>query len=171
MGFREIKVEELNFNPFTRIGKDWMLISAGTEEKWNTMTASWGGVGVFWGKNAVTVYIRPQRYTKEFVDGNDTFSIAFFKDGHREALSLCGTVSGRDVDKVRESGLTPYFVEGTPACEEADLVITCKKMYHTEMSQGVFDQPENDRKWYPDRDYHVMYIAEILKVLVKERDV
>ena len=71
MSFKEIKPEELNFNPFTRIGSDWMLLTAGTEDKFNTMTASWGGAGVFWGKPAVTCYIRPQRYTKEFIDKED----------------------------------------------------------------------------------------------------
>lgn len=79
MSFKEIKPEELNFNPFTRIGSDWMLLTAGTEDKFNTMTASWGGAGVFWGKPAVTCYIRPQRYTKEFVDKEELFSVSFLK--------------------------------------------------------------------------------------------
>lgn len=78
MAFREIKIEELQFNPFTKIGKEWLLITAGDEKKHNTMTASWGGVGVLWGKNVVTTYIRPQRYTKEFVDAQDVFTITFF---------------------------------------------------------------------------------------------
>lgn len=168
MSFRERKAEDLNVNPFLKIGKDWMLVTAGTEEKWNTMTASWGAMGVFWGKNAVTVYIRPQRYTKEFIDQEETFSLAFFKEDYRKALSLCGSVSGRDVDKMKETGLTPCFVEGTPAFEEADLVIVCRKMFHQDMKPGIFDQPENDEKWYPQKDYHVMYIAEIVKVLEKE---
>ena len=89
MSFKEIKAEDLQFNPFTRIGSDWMLITAGDEKKFNTMTASWGGAGVFWGKNVVTCYIRPQRYTKEFVDANDTFTISFFPEGYKKALSLC----------------------------------------------------------------------------------
>ena len=79
MSFKEIKPEELNFNPFTRIGSDWMLLTAGTEDKFNTMTASWGGAGVFWGKPAVTCYIRPQRYTKEFIDKEELFSVSFLK--------------------------------------------------------------------------------------------
>ena len=78
MAFQEVKIEDLSFNPFTKIGKEWLLITAGNEESYNTMTASWGGVGVMWGKNVVSVYIRPQRYTKEFVDHNDLFTIAFF---------------------------------------------------------------------------------------------
>ena len=95
MAFKEVKAEELQMNPFTKIGKEWMLITAGNEEKCNTMTASWGGVGIMWGKNAVTTYIRPQRYTKEFVDANDTFTISFFDESYRKALNICGSVSGR----------------------------------------------------------------------------
>ena len=168
MSFKEIAAEELNMNPFTKIGKDWLLITAGTEEKINTLTASWGGVGVIWGKNAVTTYIRPQRYTKEFVDHNDTFTISFYSEAYRKALSLCGSVSGRDEDKIKEAGLTPYFVDGTPAFEEADMILVCKKMYHDEIVPEKFDAPENEEKWYPQKDYHTMYISEVLKVLVKE---
>ena len=90
MSFKEIKAEDLQFNPFTRIGSDWMLITAGDEKKFNTMTASWGGAGVFWGKNVVTCYIRPQRYTKEFVDANDTFTLSFYGPECKNALNLCG---------------------------------------------------------------------------------
>ena len=109
MAFIEVAVEELQFNPFTKIGKEWLLITAGDEKKCNTMTASWGGVGVIWNKNVVTTYIRPQRYTKEFVDANETFTIAFFDEAYRKALSLCGTVSGRGRDKIKDAGLTPYL--------------------------------------------------------------
>lgn len=127
MGFREVKIEELQFNPFTKIGKEWLLITAGDSEKFNTMTASWGGVGVYWGKNVVTTYIRPQRYTKEFVDSNDTFTVAFFDETYREALNICGTISGRDINKIEKAGLTPYFVDDTVAFEEANVIIVCKK--------------------------------------------
>lgn len=168
MGFREVKIEELQFNPFTKIGKEWLLITAGNEENYNTMTASWGGVGVMWGKNVVSVYIRPQRYTKEFVDRNELFTIAFFEENYRPALSLCGKVSGRDTDKVKDAGLTPYFVDGTAAFEEASMIMVCKKQYHQDMKPECFDAAENDEKWYPEKDYHTMYMAEVVKVLVKE---
>ena len=114
MKFQEIKVEDLNLNPFQLIGKDWMLITAGTKEQVNTMTASWGGMGVFWGKNVMTAYIRPQRYTKEFVDANDTFSISFFGEEYRKMLAYCGKVSGRDEDKIAKAGLTTCFYGETP---------------------------------------------------------
>lgn len=168
MAFKEIAIEELQFNPFTKIGKEWLLITAGNRTKHNTMTASWGGLGIMWGKNIATVYIRPQRYTKEFVDANDTFTLAFFKEEHRKALNICGTKSGKDCDKEAEAGLTPYYIDETTAFEEADLIFVCKKQYHQEMLPECFDEKENDEKWYPKKDYHVMYMAEIEKVLVKE---
>lgn len=168
MNFKEIKPEELNFNPFTKIGSDWMLITAGNEDGYNTMTASWGGTGVFWGKNVVTAYIRPQRYTKEFVDANDVFTLSFFPPEYKQALNLCGTVSGRDCDKVSQAGLTPYYVDGTTSFTQADMIFVCKKIYKDEMPAENFIAKENDEKWYPNKDYHTMYIAEILNVYLKD---
>ena len=168
MSFKEIKPEELNFNPFTRIGSDWMLLPEGTEDKFKNMTASWVGAGVFWGKPAVTCYIRPQRYTKEFVDKEELFSVSFLKDGHRDALKLCGSVSGRDLDKIKEAGLTPVFIDGVPAFEEADTILICRKMFRTSMNPADFIDKDADSKFYPEKDYHDMYIAEIVKAGVAE---
>lgn len=168
MSFKEISMEALSFNPFTKIGKEWMLITAGDAEKHNTMTASWGGVGVMWGKNVVTAYIRPQRYTKGFVDNNELFTISFYDESYRKALNICGTKSGRDCDKEKEAGLTPYYVDGTTAFEEANLIFVCRKQYHQEIKPEGFDVKENDEKCYPGKDYHMMYIAEIEKVLIRE---
>lgn len=168
MAFKEISIDELKFNPFHKISKEWILITAGDEKKSNTMTASWGGLGIMWGKNIATAYIRPQRYTKEFVDANDTFTFSFLPEEYRKALNVCGTVSGKNVeDKWAEAGLHPYYVDGTTAVEEADLVFVCKKQYHQQMLPECFDETENDAKWYPEKDYHVMYMAEIVKVLKK----
>ena len=168
MAFHEVPIESLEFNPFKKISKQWMLITAGDEKKSNTMTASWGGLGIMWGKNVATAYIRPNRYTKEFVDVNDTFTISFFDESYRKALNICGSVSGRDKDKIKEAGLTPYFVDGTAAFEEANLILVCKKMYHGDILPENFEDEKIDTKWYPQKDYHTMYISEILKVLVKE---
>ena len=164
---KKINIAEKSFNPFDLIGQKWMLISAGTEDKWNTMTASWGAMGVMWGKNAVTVYIRPQRYTKEFVDREETFTISVLGEQYRKALSYCGKVTGKDMDKIKEAGLTPYFTDGTTGIEEADMIMVCKKMYHDTIKPECFDETENDSKWYPEKDYHTLYMAEITKVLVK----
>ena len=106
MSFKEIAPEELKENAFKVIGKDWLLVTGTAEGKSNAMTASWGGLGVIWGAPAATCYIRPQRYTKEFVDREEYFTLAFFGEEWRKALSLCGSKSGRDVDKVKECGFT-----------------------------------------------------------------
>lgn len=174
MAFKEIDIHTLQFNPFDKIGGQWMLVTAGDRAGSNTMTASWGGVGIMWGKPVATVYIRPQRYTKEFVDSNDLFTISFLPEDKREALNLCGSVSGRNVkDKWEQAGLHPYFdgegiLEETAAVEEADMIFVCRKLYAQEMYPECFTDTECDAKWYPQRDYHTMYIGEIEKVLVRE---
>ena len=152
---KKINIAEQSFNPFELIGKDWMLISAGTAEKWNTMTASWGGVGVMWGKPSAT------RYTKTFVDDSEFFTLTVLKDGCRDALNLLGSKSGRDMDKMHESGLTPVFVEGQPTFEEAELVLICRKRGVTDIAPDDMAQEVQD-KWYGDHDYHTMYIGEIV---------
>lgn len=168
MGFKEVKVEEITMNPFTTIGKEWLLITAGNEEKCNTMTASWGAMGELWGKHVVTAYIRPQRYTKEFVDREGIFTISVLGEEYRKALTYCGKVSGREEDKMKTAGISPYFVDGTAGIEQANMIMVCKTLYHDTIKPECFDVHENDEKWYPQKDYHTMYIAEVLKVLVKE---
>ena len=153
MKFEEIAIEELEFNPFEKISKEWMLVTAGDEEKSNTMTASWGGVGIMWRKNVVTAYIRPQRYTKEFMDSNDLFTISFLPEEYRKAMSLCGSFSGREVgDKWKLSGLHPHYVDGTTGVEEADMIFVCKKLYAQEMKSECFIDVDCDTTCYPD-DY------------------
>ena len=121
---KKIDVKSLQDNVFSLIGDRWMLITAGTAERCNTMTASWGGLGVLWGAPAATIYLRPQRYTKEFVDREEYFTLAFFGEEQRKALTLCGSKSGREVDKVKECGFTVAQAEcGAPYFEEAELVL------------------------------------------------
>lgn len=168
MSFKEISINELEVNPFTLIGNEWLLVTAGTENNFNTMTASWGGLGVFWGKNSATIYIRESRYTKQFIDSNDTFTLSFFKDDYKKALSICGSLSGRNVDKVTDAQLSPIFHENTTYFNEAKMVFICKKMYHTDIVPENFDNLDFNEKIYPEKDYHTIYIGEILKVLVKE---
>ena len=157
----KINIAEMSFNPFDLISKQWMLISAGTEEKWNTMTASWGALGVMWGKPSATCYIRQSRYTKEFVDNSEYYTLTFLQDGHRDALSLMGSKSGRDMDKMHDSGLTPTFIDGQPTFEEASLVLICRKRGVTDIALSDMDS-EVVSKWYGDGDYHTMYIGEIV---------
>lgn len=162
MAFTKINIAEQSFNPFEKIGKQWMLISAGTANSWNTMTASWGGVGVIWGKPSATCYIRHSRYTKEFVDKSEYFTLTFLKDGHRDALSLLGSKSGRDMDKMHDSGLTSIFVDGQPTFEEAELVLVCRKRCKSEIAPEDILQQEIIDNNYADRDFHTMYIGEIV---------
>ncbi len=168
MSFTKMDIAASAFNPFELIGKQWMLISAGTEEKWNTMTASWGGVGVIWGSPAATCYIRQSRYTKEFVEASDSFTLSFLEDGYRDALNLLGSKSGRDIDKMHDSGLTSVFLDGQPTFEQAELVLICRKQCN------VYIPPEAMldtvcEKWYADKDYHTMYIGKIVAAYTKER--
>lgn len=168
MAFKEMALKDLNINPFTLIGDEWLLVTAGTEGKFNTLTASWGGLGVFWGKNTATIYIRESRYTKEFIDSNDTFTLSFFTEYYKKSLSICGSLSGRDVNKVEKANLTPAFDENSTYFNEAKMVMVCKKMYHTDVKLENFDQPKFNETMYANGDYHTIYIAEILKLLVKE---
>ena len=105
--FQPMTADMMEFDPFTKIGKEWALLTAGSKEKANTMTISWGGVGVLWGKNVAFVFVRDSRYTKELIDKNEFFSLSFLSEKYRDALNYCGSHSGRDEnDKISAAGLT-----------------------------------------------------------------
>ncbi len=166
--FQRIDPKEMSGNVFSRIGDQWMLITAGNREKCNTMTASWGGLGVLWGTNVATAYIRPQRYTYEFVEREDYFTLAFFEPEWRKQLALCGAKSGRDIDKVTECGFhVAYGAGDAPYFEEAELVLVCRKRYWQDIDPTHFLDPEIDSKWYTG-DYHRMYIGEIVEAYEKK---
>ena len=159
------KIDALTLKtPFEMIGKDWMLITAESGGKVNTMTASWGGMGVIWNKNVAFAFIRPSRYTKEFVDSSDKFSLTFFSEEYKEKLTYLGRTSGRDENKIEKSGLTVTSVDGVPAFSEAETVIVCKKLYAQDMKAECFVSPEFFEKMYPEGDVHTLYIAEIENV-------
>ena len=165
--FKKIDPKVLDHNVFSAIGDQWMLITAGTAEDCNTMTASWGGLGVIWGAPAATCYIRPQRYTKEFVDREEYFTLTFPGEEYRKALQLCGSRSGRDTDKIRESGLTVETADcGAPYIAEGELVLVCRKRFAQPLNPDNIPQ-EIKTKWYPQADYHTLYIGEIVEVLVR----
>ncbi len=165
--WKEIAPEKLNESPFRMIGKEWMLVTAEKDGKANAMTASWGGMGVMWGKHVTFVVLRPTRYTKELVDGSDTFSLAFFDESFRKQLNYFGTVSGRDEDKIKIAGLTVAHEEQTPYLEEANTVLLCRKLYAQKYDPACFIEMGIDEKWYPEKDYHTLYISEVIKVLKK----
>ncbi len=162
---REIRPEELQKNPYQMIGKEWLLVTAEKDGKVNTMTASWGGVGIMWNKPVAYVFLRPQRYTKEFVDQGETFSLSVLGEGYRETLRYFGSVSGREEDKITKSGLKVAHDGATPYFEEANTVMVCRKLYAQSYDPACFIDESLDEKNYPNKDYHVMYIAEIEKVL------
>lgn len=164
MSFIETKPDQLTDNPFKLIGGDWMLITAGTNEKFNTMTASWGGLGVLWERKVACIFIRPNRYTYEFVERSPLFTLSFFDENRRTALQYCGTHSGRSVDKVKEAGLTAVHDSGCIYFQEARLVLCCRKLYHQDIDPGRFLDPAINGM-YPQKDYHRMYVGEIVKCL------
>ena len=166
--FNEVSVESLVLNPFTKIGKQWMLVTSGDMDKWNTMTASWGGLGVIWKKNVAYVFVRYSRYTYEFMEKNDSFTLSFFPESYKKALSFCGANSGRDVDKAGETGLIPFSASsGSVSFMQAELVLVCRKLYSGGIKpEDFYDPTVYDN--YPTKDYHKMYIGEIEKVLSKK---
>lgn len=162
MALTQIDLETLSFNPFTKIKKQWMLISAGNEEKFNTMTANWGGLGELWYRPAATAYVRHSRYTHAFTEENDYFTLTFLQEGHQDALNLLGSQSGREIDKMHDSGLTPVFVQGQPTFAEAELVFVCKKLYAQDIVREGFLYQDTIDRCYGDNDFHTMYIGEIV---------
>ncbi len=167
MSFREISPYEMQGNVFTSIDKDWMLVGAQKEGKVNMMTASWGGMGILWNKPVAYIFIRPQRYTKEFMDSTDTFSLTFFDKAYRDQMTLCGTKSGRDIDKVEACGFQVISELDAPVFTQANTALICKKLYRQTLDPSCFIAQELDGANYPGKDYHDFYIAEICKVLVK----
>ena len=169
--FQPYPTEMLDINPFTKIGTEWMAVTAGDKNKVNTMTASWGTVGVLWGKNVVTIFVRDSRYTKEFIDAKDTFSLTFFDVSDKEnklALKYFGAVSGRDEDKISNAKMhVDYASDGTPYIDEGNLVLVCRKMSATKILPEQFIDAAIDDKWYKDNDYHTMYVAEITQILAR----
>jgi len=166
--FTKIQPENITDNTFKLIDKDWMLITAGRYDDFNTMTASWGGMGILWHKQIAICFIRPQRYTFGFAERYDHFTLSFFPDAYRKILTYCGTYSGKEVDKIINTGLIPLETEsGNIFYEQAKLVVECKKIYFDDLKPDNFLDPEIQKN-YPINDYHRMYIGEIMTCYKKE---
>ena len=142
MGFVKTDIKTIEKNVFRMIGDEWALVTAKKDGQVNTMTVSWGGMGVLWGKEVATIYIRPQRYTKEFIDA--------------------------DEDKIKTAGFEVEMVEDQPTFAQSSLVLVCRKLYEDKIKPELFKESWIDEKWYPDKDYHTMYIAEIVGAYVRE---
>ena len=162
---------------FKLIGKEWMLVTAGTEDpstgsgqvKFNTMTASWGGFGWLWNKPVAFLFVRPERYTHDFIEQNDRLTLSFYGEEYRKALQICGTKSGRDTDKVKECGFTPLKLEsGSMTFAESRMTLDCRKLFKTEMTEANFIDRELLDKWYGAHGgLHTVYVVEIEGVYTK----
>ena len=166
--FREITAKEIKDNAASLFDDDWGLLTSGETACYNTMTISWGTLGELWNRDICTVFVRPQRYTYEFMEKNDCFTVSFFPKEYRKALSFCGAKSGRDYDKAKETGLTAFDTGYGAAFEQAKLIVCCRKLYKQDLSQDGFIDRSILGECYPKNDLHRLYIGEVLKVLVKE---
>lgn len=165
--FQPYPMDLLDINPFTKIGKEWALITAGDKTKANLMTVSWGGLGVLWGKNVAYIFIRDSRYTKEFIDSQEFFSMAFLDRSYHPSLTICGAISGRGKDKFKEASLTPAFRHSIPYPDEANLVLLCRKMAAVPLTEDTFLDPEITKKFYAEKDMHTMYVGEIIEAMAR----
>lgn len=165
--FVSVTPESLTDNVFQAVGKDWMLITAGTPNNCNTMTASWGTMGVLWNHPIAVAYVRPQRYTYDFMENSERFSLSVLPETYREALQFCGTRSGRDGDKFAACGLTVYDANGVPAVGEARLILICRKAYVQDIKEECF-LDETLLSHYKTKDYHRQYVGIIEEVLIAQ---
>ena len=168
--FVSLSIDDLLVNPVNIMANDWMLITAGNKDSFNTMTASWGSIGHLWNKPVAFIFVRSQRYTFEFIERNELFSLSFFEGSYRQALNICGTKSGRNTDKVKEAGLTSIFSpQGTPSFNEANLVFECRKLYSQQLAEENFVDSSVLSNFYPQKDMHKLYIGEIVNAWTKIR--
>ena len=178
MSLTEIDITELSINPITMIGAEWWLLTAGNVvDGCNTMTAAWGSIGAIWDRKVnnrktilptITVFVRPQRYTKDFIDKEELFTLSVFDSEYKKVLGYLGSHSGRDENKIEKAGLNPVFDYDTTYFEEAKMVFICRKIYRGEIKEHEFIDISIIDENYPAKDFHHMYIGEIIKVLVRE---
>lgn len=167
--FKTISPYDIKDNVFKLLDKDWMLVTAGKIDDFNTMTASWGHLGIMWNLPVAICFIRPQRYTFEFANRYDDYTLSFFEEKHRKALKFCGSKSGRDHDKMKETGLLPIETDsGNIYYEQARLVLECKKIYQDDFKPENFIRPEIAKKNYPGNDFHRFYFGEIVSAMIRE---
>ncbi len=166
-GYNKIDPTKIPGNIIKMVSQDWMLITAGNKDKYNTMTANWGGIGYLYNKPVAICFINPARYTYEFMENSDTYTLTFYTEAYRESLEYCGKVSGRDTDKVKNSGLTPEILpDGSVAFKQAWMIIECRKLVSQSLSpDSIHDPAEKSKR--AAQPMHKMYIGEIINVYVK----
>ncbi len=155
---------EFTTDIFEQFDKKWALLTAGTKDSFNTMTISWGGLGTLWNKPVVTAYVRTSRYTHDFMDDNEYFTVSFYPEDYKKVLGVLGSKSGRDMDKMHESGLTPKTVGDSMTFAEAELTLVCRKLFKQQLE--VSNIPEDIAAAYYTGDApHDMYIGEVVEIL------
>ena len=166
--FKKVDIQSVLENPCKLLDNDWALLTAGSIDFFNTMTVSWGGFGVLWDRNICYCFSRPQRYTYEFLEKSGVFTLSFFEEKYRSVLDYCGSHSGRETDKIAKTGISPKSGESSSVYfNEARLVYTCRKIYFQDIIPEHFLDPSIDQN-YPDKDYHRMYIGEIISCMKKD---
>ena len=155
---------DVNVNAFSVFDRQWALVTAGQEGHFNTMTISWGGLGTLWGKPVATVYVKPVRYTHEFLESNEFFTVSFYPAQYKKALALLGSKSGRDGDKVAEAGLTPKALEGAVTFAEARATLLCRKIYRQDLDTAAMPA-EVVADYYETEAPHTMYIGQVMEVI------
>lgn len=167
--FKKIDPKELPDNVIKLIADDWMLITAGTKDSFNMMTASWGTIGNLWNEPVATCYIRPQRHTRQFIDNSNYFTLTFFAPEYKNILQYCGTKSGKDVDKIKETGLIPVTTYlGNIYYKQARVVLECEILYADDIKGDKFTEPKLSDRWYADKDFSRMYIGKIVNCWIEE---
>ncbi len=160
--FKATDTDKLTDNFFRVINRDWMLITAGSIHNFNTMTASWGTTGILWNKKIAMCFIRSTRYTYEFAEQSDHFTLSFFTEKYRDMLSYCGSHSGRSVNKVEVTGLRPVETPaGSVSFEQSRLIFECRKLYTDNLKEENFIDKRLIGLHYPKKDFHKLFIGEI----------
>lgn len=163
---REISIRELDCNFVKMLSEDWALLTAGKVDNFNTMTVSWGGIGELWNKDVAFLFVRPQRYTYQFIENNDYFTLSFFGGEYKKELGICGSKSGRDIDKMEATGFTPISIDNSTGFKEAKITVYMKKLAYQDMKpDGFIDNSIMNN--YANNDFHRIYVGEILKVVVE----
>ena len=169
MALKKIEFQDLGVNVFEIFSKRCPLLLAGDKESSNLMTIGWGGLGTLWSQPVCTVYVRPQRYTYQFMEQKDTFSVAVLGEEYASQIAYCGKNSGRDGDKAEACGFTlDYGVEDTPLIAQAEMVFVCRKLYAQDMKPECFLDEQPRQRYYAQDDYHRVYVGRVEEVYVKE---
>ena len=163
---KEVLAREIKDNPIFEFDKTWALVTSRKKDgSFNMCTLSWGSIGVLWSKEVVTIYVKPIRHTDSFIQEDDYFTVTFFNDDHKKDLALCGTKSGRDIDKINESDLEVIELENGITYKDFKRVYVCKKIYQSPfVKEGFVNNQESLDRYYKDEPFHNMYVGEIIKV-------